>query len=166
MNPVNVLEILSGLRLLKYFPSDECAMAALVRQVGEMCQSEEQVDWLVNRMLKLYLEWPGMQEMRACYCSRHRPKDGINAYSQVYADGIPSEKKTEPLKLAAAAGMAGRNTADPELNRVVAGVARMLEMPKAKAPQYPNPTAKPITQADIDAAVEENRRKRAMLEVG
>ena len=101
MNPGKVLEILGGLRLLKYFPNDEFAMLALVRQVGEMCESEAAVEWLVHRMLKLYAEWPGIQEMRACYCSKFRPKDGVNAYSQVYADGIPSERTQTPLTLAA-----------------------------------------------------------------
>lgn len=93
MNIKRVTEMLCGLRILPFFPGDENAMLALVRMVGEMATSEDQVRWLVNRMTSgIYTRWPGPHEMRACFCSRYRPQDGINAYSTVYLDGIPSER--------------------------------------------------------------------------
>lgn len=93
MRPEKILEMLSELAVLKYFPaSSDGALTALARLVQQMCRSESEVAWLVNRMTSgLYAEWPGPKEMRACFCSKFRPKDGINAYSEVYLDGIPSE---------------------------------------------------------------------------
>lgn len=98
MNPVQIAEILQQLRMLPYFPNDEYVLLGLVALVGQMCENEDQVRWLVARMTSgLYAEWPGPREMRACYCSKFKPKDGINACSTVYADGIPSEKQQRPM---------------------------------------------------------------------
>lgn len=96
MNLKRVLEALAGLAMLKYFPaSNEAVLAALARLVVNMCRSEAEVEWLVDRMTSgLYSEWPGPLEMRAVYCSRYSPKDGINAYSQVYPDGIPLDPRS------------------------------------------------------------------------
>lgn len=95
MNPKRVIELLGRLAMLKYFPANnEAVLEGLLDMVSEMCSDESQVEWLVKRMTGgLYCEWPGPQEMRACFCSRYKPKDGLNAYSQVYPDGIPASKE-------------------------------------------------------------------------
>jgi|SRR5271157_1397460 len=100
MNPKIVLDILNELRALPFFPNDEYVMIAICRLAGAMCHNEKEVRWLVDRMTSgIYAEWPGIQEMRACFCSRFPPRDGINAYSSVYPDGIPPEN---PKQLAGA----------------------------------------------------------------
>jgi hypothetical protein len=95
MNPKRVLDLLGRLAMLKYFPANnEAVLEGLLDLVSEMCSNEVQVEWLVKRMISgLYAEWPGPQEMRAVLCSRFRPKDGINAYSTVYLDGIPASRE-------------------------------------------------------------------------
>ena len=124
MNPLKIAKILEALAMLRYFPSGNVAVLdALVRLVGSMCATEDQVRWLVDRMTSgIYAEWPGPQEMRACFCSRYPPKDGINAYSQVYPDGLPPSR--EALKAIAAAPVLqlpeGRNlTADASMDAAV-----------------------------------------------
>ena len=104
MNLKRVLEALAGLAMLKYFPSNnDAVLAALARLVVNMCDNEQQVEWLVDRMTSgLYQEWPGPQEMRAVYCSRYKPKDGLNAYSQVYPDGIPASREPARKQITAA----------------------------------------------------------------
>ena len=99
MNIDVVIEKLKELAMLKYFPANNpSVLVALSRLVGEMCRNESEVEWLVNRMTSgLYTEWPGPKEMRACFCSKFPPKDGINAYSEVYLDGIPSERERNLL---------------------------------------------------------------------
>ena len=91
-----ISKMLGGLALLKYFPSDPEARGELAVMVCEMMTSEEQVDWLVRRMRTLYNEWPGPKEMRAVVCSKFKPADGIDCYSEVYMDGIPSERENLP----------------------------------------------------------------------
>lgn len=95
MNPRNIASILGELRVLPMFPNDDAVLVSLVRLAGAMATSEDQVRWLVNRMTSgLYAQWPGPQEMRACFCSRFKPADGISVCSTVYLDGIPSERAT------------------------------------------------------------------------
>lgn len=83
----------SALAVLKFFPATAPARLTLVRLVRDFATSDEQVTWLVARMLVLYNSWPGPRELRALFCSRYAPRDGIEAKSEVYPDGYPSEKK-------------------------------------------------------------------------
>ncbi len=96
-----IAEIVSELSLMKYFPSDAMARVALVRMVCEMTGSEERAKWLVKRALAVFNEWPGPRELRALYCSRWRPMDGVEAYSMIYpADesggGFPRDPQLPP----------------------------------------------------------------------
>lgn len=92
MNPETVLNILNEFRCLAFFPNDEYVPIAICRLVGSMCHNEAEVRWLVDRMTSgIYSEWPGIAEMRACFCAKFPPRDGINAYSSIYPDGIPAE---------------------------------------------------------------------------
>lgn len=70
---------IAELTLLKYFPQDEYAQGALVRMICEMSENDAQIDWLVKRTLSLYNEWPGPQTLRAIFCRRFKPADGIEA---------------------------------------------------------------------------------------
>ena len=103
VNVKQAADKIAELALMRFFPSEPQAKSALVRMVCEMAQTNEQVDWLVRRALALYTDWPGPRELRALFCSRWKPADGIEAYSTVYiADesggGFPSETpRPEPV---------------------------------------------------------------------
>ena len=159
MNFDTINRLVASMATIPFFPAEETARLALVDTLGEMAENEDQVRWLVRRMRNLYSQWPGEREMRACFCSRYRPKDGLNAYSTVYLDGLPSEHpQTQPL-------LPGRS-ADPQL---AAAVSELAEMKRLPAPSKPFPVVtdapmialtreqkhyKPITEADVRAAVE------------
>jgi hypothetical protein len=67
----------------------------------EMCNNEQEVRWLIDRMTSgIYAEWPGPQEMRAVLCQRYKPRDGITAYSSVYPDGLPPLPDSAMLMIA------------------------------------------------------------------
>lgn len=128
------------LALMAYFPSDEEFRAALVELLGEMCNSDTEVLWLARRMRNLYPKWPGAHELRAVLCSKYSPRDGIEVYSGVYGDGIPSENGDQPLQIAGPAVKAlpeGHSASvDPELEEMVGEVAescRMAALPKYRA---------------------------------
>jgi hypothetical protein len=190
MNPIKILEILAELRMLPFFPNDECVMNGIVRLVGAMCASEEQVRWLVSRMTSgIYEQWPGPREMRACFCNRYKPKDGINAYSTIYPDGLPIDPTAPPRPEIAAPKLkalpAGHAvTADPELEASIQKLAEKCKMPaphwavtrfgqmlkeiqtppdkrEPEEPRPTNPNYKRITEADVAAAVAENRAREA-----
>ena len=93
MEVKRVSNILGGLALLKYFPTDGEARGELAVMVSEILTTEDQVAWLVRRMRNLYNEWPGPQELRAVACSKFKPADGIEGNSCIYLDGIPSERE-------------------------------------------------------------------------
>src|SRR5271157_72347 len=92
----NVAEIVAKLCLLKFFPNESAARLALIEMIGEMASNEDQVHWLVKSALAIYDEWPGPRELRALFCSRWTPRDGIRAWSQIYPSdeyggGFPSQ---------------------------------------------------------------------------
>src|ERR1043165_9648334 len=105
VNVKRAAQAVARLGALKYFPLDPHAQTGIVQIVCEMAYEDSQVDWLVNRMIGLYNEWPGPRELRACFCSKFKPKDGKECHSQVYLDGIPSESE-ETNRLVLGAGHA------------------------------------------------------------
>jgi hypothetical protein len=78
---------------LEYYPAESAARAAISAELSSMCKSEDEVKWLVRRMIRLYTKWPGIMELRRVYCSTHPPLDAIEptGASEFYPDGIPSE---------------------------------------------------------------------------
>jgi hypothetical protein len=140
MNPTEVMEILAELRVLPYFPNDEFVLVALARLAGSMCSNIAQVRWLVGRMTSgIYACWPGPQEMRACFCGRFKPRDGINAYSTVYLDGLPPDP-TAPRKGIEAPVMkqlaSGEpQSADPALNVILRVSSEMMAMGGPTTPE-------------------------------
>lgn len=170
MNFESIKNLVNSMAGMKYFPSEPAARLALVELMGELTDDEEKVRWLAKRMRTLYSEWPGEREMRACFCSKFRPKDGIEVHSTVYLDGIPSERETtrqlEAPKLPALPpGHVA--TADDPMDREIQKLAAAKAMKPAKvddrfskalreietAPrdrkELPGPTPQKITQADV-----------------
>lgn len=155
MNPQVILEMLSELAMLRFFPSgNESVLLGLARLVNQMCRTEDEVRWLVDRMTSgIYAEWPGPQEMRACFCSRFPPKDRLNAYSTVYPDGIPLSRPLPKISAPPVRAFLTTPEQQPspfELDRRARAKAQSEGVPHV-----------PITQADIDRAVEEYRSRKA-----
>lgn len=119
--------------MLRYFPADEDARAAFMEILGAMCSSDEQVIWLAKRTLQLHREWPGPLEVRAILCSKFLPRDGIEADSTLYVEGIPSERETHTVLtagtpiLALPAGVEA--SMDPEMEKLAGEVAEACKMP-------------------------------------
>lgn len=178
---------LARLTLLKFFPADPTARAEIVLLVCRMAHTNEQVNWLAERTLGLWNDWEGPRELRAVFCSKFRPADGIEAYSALerFADGIPSETESGPLAIEGGFGvrriapppderlMAEEITASPSCQKTIAALAIMKDLDRIdrrqpKVPQIPDFPAdvNPISQADIDRAVRELRDQRAREEAG
>jgi hypothetical protein len=156
-----------GLTAIPYFPSDEVAQTMIAEELVAMCESVEQAQWLVRRVIRIYKRWPGVQELRLVFCSKYRPLDGQPAIgiSDVYPDGIPSEKPASP-QLALPASRSTEISASPSIERSVAALAQAKDLngirKRVAVPEVPLvriPEGKRITQKDISDAVEENMRK-------
>jgi hypothetical protein len=171
MNPETIAEICGELTLLRFFPGEQGARTALFLLVGRMCSNEDQVRWLVRRTLALCNEWPGPLVFRQILASKFKPADGISpGCTSMFPDGVPSEKQIEaPPLLALPAGHVA--TVGPGYDRSIRLLAAAKDLnhiprrvPIQEVPT--NPDFKPITQADIDCAVDELHERRARAELG
>ena len=118
------------LALMAFFPSDPEVRGALVEIVMQMVETQEQFDWLVARTLKLHSRWPGVAELRAVYSSRWKPADGIEGWSEVYPDGIPSERPAPPPPSPLPRGH--KVTKDSDFDAKIQAVAKTKAIPKAR----------------------------------
>ena len=70
----------------RYFPSDNHHVRAeLLELLADMVGTGEQMDWMRRVFRDQITEWPGLAEVRAVFCTRFRPADGIEGkrYSTV-----------------------------------------------------------------------------------
>lgn len=133
MNFERINQILSELSVLPFYPSDPSARLAIARMVGNMAHSEAQVRWLVTLMTSgAFSKWEGPSELRAVFCMKFKPKDGIETTSAVFPDGLSREQLNpgKPLQIDAASPqvqISGRveesAIVDPELAALVERVA-------------------------------------------
>lgn len=113
--------VVEAMTVLPHFPNAPAAQALIASELTAMCGTADQALWLARRMSQLYGKWPGMQEMRACYCSKFKPLDGIEQFSEVYSDGVPSEKDTR--KALPPSPRAAITSSDSEAQELVRGLS-------------------------------------------
>lgn len=152
-------EAMSGIR---YFPSATAARALIVDELVQMCQNFEQAMWLARRLSQLFTEWPGMKELRAIFCSKFMPQDGIENYSEVFLEGVPSERESLPALTAGVAFPA--ITAAPEASEAVDVGQLAAEVSQArKMPPLPKFRARHPEEIRVD---NELRRLYGLAPVG
>jgi hypothetical protein len=180
MNPKKVLDLLGGLTLLKFFPSEPSARLELVNLVLRMAATYEQIEWLVARTTSVCNEWPGPLVLRQIFCSRFKPRDGIEAgATPMFPDGLPPERRpVQASVLALPPGHAA--TLDAGLDKAVqiaaaqksietvpytspADYQHLEELRRARLRRqhreiFEELGLKPVTQEDIDRAVEEAKK--------
>src|SRR5947207_2859935 len=66
------------LQAIPYFPREEGAKMAIAEALGRFVRNENEVRWLVRTTLDHMREWRGIAELRALYCTRYPPLDGID----------------------------------------------------------------------------------------
>lgn len=135
-----------------FFPaSDGNSLAVIAEEIASMCTEDEQAIWLARQFTAAHSKWPGLSEFRAFYCWCYKPADGINANSQVFADGIPhallgTPPGRPPLKGETPKLLPPREiaqlSADPGLNDLVQGIA-------AELPKMPRPRTKEEIEAEL-----------------
>jgi len=99
----------ASLSALAYYPSEPAARTLIADAIAEICATAEDATWLVKRALCLHETWStcGVKGLWQIWFSKHRPRnkqewaiDGIVGSSEVYPDGVPSERGAEqPLAL-------------------------------------------------------------------
>ncbi len=89
-NETIIRRAVARLSLMKFFPADPDFRGAMAELLNQLCSSDEQADKLSQHFQRVYPEWAGAHELRACACSMFKPADGINADSVIYPEGIPT----------------------------------------------------------------------------
>lgn len=150
--------------LMPFFPgSDSGARAIVAEEIVNMATSDEQVIWLGYRFIQLYpKQWPGIGELRALFCKRFKPADGLQVNSGVFEDfpteaelgpvpGLalpPARSEREALQAATIPITrqleAGEVSVDPDLAQLVHGIAESHRMP---------PKPEPRSVQEIEAAL-------------
>ncbi len=153
--------VCEAMTILDYFPKAPAAQALVTDELARMCGSVDQGTWLIRRMSNLYGKWPGLHEMRAAYCAKYPALDGIEVYSQVYIDGIPSEKPPERSQIAAPKEALA--PLDPESQRMLDELAVECSM-RAAAESTPRKpilghveVKNPITAEDVERELAKRR---------
>jgi hypothetical protein len=67
------------LAAIPYFPADEYARRAIMRQIAKFVDRPDHLHWLVNAALNTMRHWDGIPELRGLYCTKFKPADGIEA---------------------------------------------------------------------------------------
>lgn len=169
-----------GLSGMPWFPHEEGARTMIADAIARLCSNSQACFELVRLMVDRYQNWPGVREMRICYCAViGLPLSGEDlhlAVSEFYPDGFGPVVPKGPATLALPPGhvvsadrqlddsiqaLAVAKDIDPETRRRAA----LLRPWRAAAEVPTNPDFKPVTQADIDKAVDELREKRARAEL-
>lgn len=89
---------------MKFFPSDPDARIGIAEELIEIASDAEQIRWLVLEAPKLWSAWPGMLEIRALFCSRFQPRDGVEAISAVVDDHTERLSAPERPQITGTAG--------------------------------------------------------------
>ena len=166
------MEMMAG---INYFPTEEGSRAVVVKKIVGMCENDEQAKWLAIRMVRLYRKWPGVPELRLVFTSTHTPLDGIAAIgeSEIYPDGIPSERKAETKapRLLAGKPEPSRISGAPSLENTVRDLADAKNMnrigPLNHVRDIPLRRLRPeerITPEMLREAVQKHRQEQARTE--
>ncbi len=175
-------KFITRLSLLKFFPAEPELRLMIIEMVEAFAETDEQVEWLGRRMISgIYQEWPGIHELRACFCNRYRPKDGISVFSTVYPEGLPPDptapKRIEsapqsrlgpvtedPVYAAAIAKAAEAMTLRPvsrRRSRAISELRAILEPALDSGSLKQNePTPQVFTHEDIERALAANRERK------
>lgn len=159
MNFSKVVELVGTMGSLQFFPSDTDARLGIVEDISDLTHDIEKIRWLVKRMRQLFVKWPGSKEMRAVYCNRYRPDDGVEAHSELpqFSDGYPADPAVARLQLDSEADLYITDGDKHFHQNLLAGVVEQSARRRADILR----NVKPATDAEIAAikAEQESRRK-------
>ena len=180
LNADNLFKIVGKMGGMKFFPSDIDGRLGIAELLADMCDTEEQAIWLIKRMRDLFPGgWPGIGEMRAVYCSKFKPKDRIEANSEVFPLGVPSEVPgrddlmagflpAASKRLQLASGEPERVSASPSIQSTMEVLREAKRLKNAGLPPVQVPSIPVVrvtdenrtTEADFEKVRQELREKR------
>lgn len=97
---IEIEQAISDMSIVKYFPNDADQRAAVGRLMSRFVSfgRVDQLRWLVETMLDRVGEWAGPVELRAVFCTRYQPADGIEADCK-YSPGFTNDEMETRAKV-------------------------------------------------------------------
>jgi len=83
ITPEQASGAVARLAVLTHFPSEAIARAELARMLLRMVSTGEQLEWLVRAFVDHVGAWHGPREVRAVFCTRFKPADGVEEWSAI-----------------------------------------------------------------------------------
>lgn len=84
MNKPTVKDIgnaVDELGAIPFFPTGVGAKTAVMRSLSSFVRERHHLRWLIDAALNGMREWKGIAELRALYCTRWKPLDGVEGGS-------------------------------------------------------------------------------------
>lgn len=167
---------ISGLAMLKYFPSEPEVRAQIKALLARMCPHLEALEWLVATLVNQAGEWPGPAEVRRTLASRYRPADGDEGNRPTLgSDDIdwsrfPSHADEGALPPADLARLSGTTSAAPMLTGEIAPPMAAAELAKFHnemlGPLLAKPWPRGLAKPDGQMRAREEELARSMAETG
>ncbi len=89
-------QAMDDLATIPYFPQADNVRAAVMDNLLRFVAGPEEFLWLVRTTVATAKQWCGVAEMRALYCTRYRPVDGLKPEPQCALPGFtPSDLEAE-----------------------------------------------------------------------
>jgi hypothetical protein len=99
--------------ILRYFPVDAGTRVAVMSLLEQMVRTPDQLAWFGRTMINEVGEWHGPKELRGVFCTRFRPKDGVEVdcvagsrFSPEALEGRGADEHQETKMLGAGASVA------------------------------------------------------------
>lgn len=149
-------QVVESFDALEFFPRDSAAAkAAVIKLIAAMVGTVEQLAWLQSAMLNRVGRWHGPKELRAVFCTRFRPADGLEVEYSTVAGFTPAD--SENIALQQASNLKRLEERTGELRRIeaVAVGAKMLPAPE-EAPVEPD-VEREALERRVKAAAERYR---------
>lgn len=86
----------AGLSAMRFFPSkdDKEGRLEITKAIASMAGTYDRALWIIEQILNLSSDWPGIPEVRGVFCHRFPPADGVSGESALCPDGhIPDQLK-------------------------------------------------------------------------
>ncbi len=79
MTREDIATAVNSLAALRYFPADGGARVTIMQLFERMVTDQRQLDWLTSTLIDRVGKYQGTDQLRAVFCTRFKPKDGIEA---------------------------------------------------------------------------------------
>jgi hypothetical protein len=117
---------------LSFAPSTKAARVMVADALMDMCETAEQVRYVLRGAIILYTKWStcGLPGLRQILCSKYRPKDGYDCtVTEAFPEGIPADTPVIEGEGYSSLPRGFAASIDPTLNYQVQAVARAKTIP-------------------------------------